>query len=255
MSIDFAALVGLEPADAEKLRVLKPDLLGKQDDAINAFYGRILAFPRFKAMVEAACTRQGIDAGGLVAHINGVQFAHWARVFDGTPSVEFQTVARKIGTVHEKCGVTNDLYVASSAVLLEKFLGVVVEHHLGTGDDASRIKDSLAAVVRMFFLDLSHAISAYDHAAAQTAFRQASEPLLQAFETDVTHDLEAMAGAAQALDATIQSIVDLNKGNMQRCQETVSSIETLTAHLDELGQITRHIENFVKVITDVSRKT
>ena len=255
MSIDFAALIGLEPTDAEKLRALKPDLLGRQDDAINAFYGRILGFPEFKTMIEAACARQGIDAGGLVAHINNVQFAHWARVFEGTPSEEFQAVARKIGTVHEKCGVTNDIHVASSAVLLEKFLGGVVEHHLGAGDDAARIKDSLAAVVRMFFLDLSHAISAYDHAAAQTAFRQASEPLLQAFEHDVAHDLEAMAGAAQALDSTIRSIVDLNKGNMRRCHETVSSIEILTTHLDELGQITRHIENFVQVITDVARKT
>ena len=255
MSINFAALIGLEPTDAEKLRALKPDLLGRQDDAINAFYGRILGFPEFKTMIEAACARQGIDAGGLVAHINNVQFAHWARVFEGTPSEEFQAVARKIGTVHEKCGVTNDIHVASSAVLLEKFLGGVVEHHLGAGEDAARIKDSLAAVVRMFFLDLSHAISAYDHAAAQTAFRQASEPLLQAFEHDVAHDLEAMAGAAQALDSTIRSIVDLNKGNMRRCHETVSSIEILTTHLDELGQITRHIENFVQVITDVARKT
>jgi methyl-accepting chemotaxis protein len=255
MSIDFATLVGLEPTDAEKLRALKPDLLGRQNDAINAFYGRILGFPAFKTMIEEVCARQGIDAGGLVAHINEVQFAHWAQVFEGTPTSDFQEVARKIGTVHEKCGVTNDIHVASSAVLLEKFLGGVVEHHLGAGEDAARIKDSLAAVVRMFFLDLSHAISAYDHAAAQTAFRQASEPLLQAFEHDVAHDLEAMAGAAQALDSTIRSIVDLNKGNMRRCHETVSSIEILTTHLDELGQITRHIENFVQVITDVARKT
>jgi methyl-accepting chemotaxis protein len=42
---------------------------------------------------------------------------------------------------------------------------------------------------------------------------------------------------------------------MQRCRDTVSSIEALTRNLADLAQTTRQIESFVKVITDVSRKT
>lgn len=255
MSIDLAELTGVEPADAARLRALKSDLERRQNDTIDAFYSHILAFPAFRAMIEATCERDRIDAGQLIAHINEVQFAHWQHVFNGTPDEEFKSVARRIGVVHEKCGVTNDIYVASSSVLLEKFLAIAIEHHLGEGEGISELESSLSAIVRMFFLDLSYAISAYDHAAARTAFKQASEPLLKAFEHDVGHDLESMAGAAEALDTTIKNIVDLNRGNIRRCQATVSSIETLTANLDELGQITRHIESFVKVITDVSRKT
>lgn len=254
-SIDLAALVGFDPADTISLQALKPHLAGKQEDVINAFYGRILEFPAFKEMLAATCERDHIDLGQLVAHISAVQFAHWQRFFDGTPDAAFKEFARKIGTVHEKCQLTNDLYVASSAVMLEKFLDLAVEHHVGDVDLASPLKASLGAIVHMFFLDLSQAISAYDNAAARTAFKQVSEPLLNAFEQDVTHDLDSMAGAAEKLDTTIKSIVELNKGNMQRCQDTVSSIETLTVNLNELNQITRHIESFVKVITDVSRKT
>jgi methyl-accepting chemotaxis protein len=255
MSIDLAAVAGIEPADAAKLRALKPDLARRQNDAIAAFYKHILAFPAFRTIIETTCERQRIDVGQLVAHISEVQFAHWQHLFDGTPDEELRNVARKIGTVHETCGLTNDLYVASSTLLLEKLLAIGIEHHLGDSDEASQVKDTLTAIVRMFFLDLSYTISAYDHAAARTAFRQASEPLLNAFEDDVARDLESMVGAAGALDTTIRNIVDLNHGNMRRCHETVSSIETLTANLDELGQITRHIENFVKVIANVSRKT
>lgn len=255
MSIDLAALAGFAPADTASLRALKPDVTGKQDDVINAFYGRILGFPAFKEMLEATCARDNIDLSQLVAHISAVQFAHWQSFFDGTPDEKFLGVARKIGTVHEKCLLTNDVYVASSAVILEKFLALAVEHHLGDSAQAAPLKASLAAIVHMFFLDLSQAISAYDSAAARTAFKQVSEPLLNAFEHDVTQDLDSMAGAAEKLDTTIKSIVELNRGNMQRCQETVSSIGTLTTNLAELSQITRHIESFVKVITDVSRKT
>ncbi len=255
MHIDLITLVGIEPSDAASLRAMKSDMASKQGGIINAFYECILTFPAFTKMLEDTCAQKHISVDQLVEHISTVQFAHWQRFFDGTPDDEFQKDARQIGIVHEKCLLTNDLYVASSAVLLEKFLGLAVEHHLGEDPKSAALKASLGALVRMFFLDLSLAISAYDHAAARTSFRQASEPLLRAFEGEVTQDLESMAGAAAQLDGTIRSVVDLNRGNMQRCQETVSSIETLAGNLDELGRITQHIENFVKVITDVSRKT
>ena len=60
----------------------------------------------------------------------------------------------------------------------------------------------------MFFLDISHAISAYDNATARTAFQHVSEPLLNAFEVDVAGDLKSMAGAAEELNSTIKNIVD-----------------------------------------------
>ncbi|MBN9043246.1 MAG: chemotaxis protein [Rhizobiales bacterium 62-47] len=255
MHIDLTTLVGVEPADAACLHAMKPDMERKQSGIINAFYERILTFPAFKKMLEDTCTDKSISLDQLVGHISSVQFAHWGRFFDGTPDEEFQKGARQIGIVHEKCLLTNDLYVASSAVLLEKFLALATEHHLGEDPRATALKTSLGALVRLFFLDLSLAISAYDHAAARTSFRQASEPLLKAFEGEMTQDLESMSSAAKELDGTIRSVVDLNRGNMQRCQETVLSIETLAGNLDELGRITEHIENFVKVITDVSRKT
>lgn len=255
MDIDLAALTGFSQADTAYLRDLKPSMTGKQDEVINAFYGRILAFPEFKAMIEQTCARDNIDIGQLVAHINSVQFAHWQRFFDGTPDQAFKNLAHKIGIAHEKCLLTSDLYVASSAVILEKFMAVAIEHHLGDDEKAAAVKGSLSAIIHMFFLDLSHAISAYDNAAARTAFKQFSEPLLNAFEHDVAHDLGSMASAAEKLNETIKNIVELNRTNMQRCNDTVSSIETLTSNLTELGQITRHIESFVSVITDVSRKT
>jgi hypothetical protein len=255
MDIDLAALVGLTPADASCLQSLKPRMGDSQDEIINAFYGRILSFPNFKEMIEQTCKREKIDIGQLVAHINDVQFKHWQRFFDGTPDKAFKDFAHKIGTAHEKCLLSSDLYVASSAVILEKFIGLAVDQHLGDPGPAAAIKASLSAIVRMFFLDISHAISAYDNAAARTAFRHVSEPLLNAFEVEVAGDLKSMAGAAEELNSTIKNIVEVNLGNMQRCRDTVSSIETLTKNLADLAQTTRQIESFVKVITDVSRKT
>ena len=255
MDIDLAALVGLTPADAGCLQSLKQHITHGQEDVINAFYGRILSFPPFKEMIEKTCERDKIDLGQLVAHINGVQFKHWQRFFDGTPDKAFKDFAQKIGTAHEKCLLSNDLYVASSAVILEKFLGLAIDQHLGETPQAQTVKASLSAVVRMFFLDISYAISAYDNAAARTAFQQVSEPLLNAFEVEVASDLKSLAGAAEELNGTIKNIVSLNLDNMQRCRDIVSSIETLTRNLAELGETTRQIESFVKVITDVSRKT
>jgi heam-based aerotactic trancducer len=255
MDIDLAALVGLTPADAGSLQALKRQMTGGQDEVINAFYGRILSFPPFKEMIEKTCERDKIDLGQLVAHINDVQFKHWQRFFDGTPDKAFKDFAQKIGIAHEKCLLSNDLYVASSAVILEKFLGLAIDQHLGATPQTETIKASLSAIVRMFFLDISYAISAYDNAAARTAFQQVSEPLLNAFEVEVAGDLKSMAGAAEELNGTIKNIVELNLDNMQRCRDTVSSIETLTKNLADLAQTTRQIESFVKVITDVSRKT
>jgi hypothetical protein len=255
MDIDLATLVGLTPADASFLQSLKPRMTSGQDEVINAFYGRILSFPDFKAMIEQTCEREKIDIEQLVAHINDVQFKHWQRFFDGTPDKAFKDVAQKIGIAHEKCLLSSDLYVASSAVILEKFLGLALDQHLDDTERAATVKASLSAIVRMFFLDISQAISAYDNAAARSAFQQISEPLLNTFEVEVAGDLKSMAGAAEELNDTIKNIVELNLGNMQRCRDTVSSIEALTRNLADLAQTTRQIESFVKVITDVSRKT
>jgi hypothetical protein len=57
----------------------------------------------------------------------------------------------------------------------------------------------------MFFLDISQAISAYDNAAARSAFQQISEPLLNAFEVEVAGDLKSMAGAAEEINDTIKT--------------------------------------------------
>lgn len=255
MDTDLAALVGLTAADARCLQSLKPPMANSQDEIINAFYTRILSFPDLKKMIELTCEREKVDLGQLVAHINNVQFKHWQRFFDGVPDKAFKDFAHKIGTAHEKCLLSSDLYVASSAVILEKFLGIAVDQHLGHAEQAATIKASLSAIVRMFFLDISHAISAYDNAAARTAFQHVSEPLLNAFEIEVAGDLKSMAGAAEELNITIKNIVEVNLGNMQRCRDTVSSIETLTKNLADLAQTTQQIESFVKVITDVSRKT
>lgn len=255
MDVDLVALVGLSAADASCLQSLKPLMAGNQGDVINAFYGRILAFPRFKEMIEKTCEREQLDIGQLVSHINNVQFQHWQRFFSGTPDKAFKDFAQKIGTAHEKCLLSSDLYVASSAVILEKFIGLALGQHLGETTQAKEIMDALSAIVRMFFLDISYAISAYDNAAARTTLRQVSESLLNTFEVDVARGLGSMASAAEELNGTIKSIVDLNLGNMQRCRDTVSSIETLTKNLADLAETTQQIENFVKVITDVSRKT
>lgn len=255
MKIDLAALVGFSPSDTACLHALKPSMAGNQEEIINAFYARILSFPDFKEMIERSCTRDKIDISQLVAHINDVQFKHWQRFFDGTPDEAFRNLAQKIGTAHERCLLTNDLYVASSAVILEKFMGLALEHHLGDAEQVGNLKQSIGAIVHMFFLDLAHAISSYDNAAARTAFNHASEPLLNAFEHEVTRDLGSMASAAKELDGTTRSIVELNKDNLQRCRDTVSNIDALIKILGDLGQITQQIEGFAAVINDVSRKT
>ncbi|WP_298261606.1 globin-coupled sensor protein [Bradyrhizobium sp.] len=255
MGIDLADLVGFSPADTASLRELKPLMAGSQEEVINAFYGRILSFPGFKEMIERICARDKIDVGQLVAHINSIQFKHWQHFFDGTPDEAFTSLARKIGTAHERCLLTNDLYVASSAIILENFLGLAVGHHLADTEQAAKLKKAIGGIIHMFFLDLAHAISGYDKAAAQTAFRQASEPLLNAFEHEVTRDLGSMASAAKELDGTTQSIVELNRDNLQRCRDTIASIKSLIASLGELGQVTQQIEGFAAVINDVARKT
>jgi heam-based aerotactic trancducer len=255
MEIDVAALVGFSPADTACLRELKSSMAAGEQQIIDAFYARILAFPEFRTMIESACARDNIGVPQLVAHINDVQFRHWQHFFEGTPDEAFTSLARKIGAAHERCQLTNDLYVASSAVVLQSFIGRALDHHLDDAGQAAKLNAAVAAIIHMFFIDLAHAISGYDKAAAQTAFRQASEPLLNAFEHDVTRDLGSMASAARELDSTTKSIVELNRDNLRRCRDTISSIEALTKVLDQLGSVTQQIEGFVAVINDVSRKT
>lgn len=255
MTLDLAALAGFSSADTVHLKALKPSMTGRQEDVINAFYERILAFPAFGEMIKKTCERDNIDVGKLVAHINEVQFRHWQSFFDGVPDQAFQDFAHKIGIAHEKCLLSSDLYVASSAVILERFLAIALEHHLGADKQIETVKASLGAVVHMFFLDLSHAIKGYDNAAARTAFREISEPLLNAFEDEIARELASMSLAAQELNETIKNIVQLNQDNVARCRDTRSSIDELTARLADLGQTTRQIEGFVSVISDVARKT
>lgn len=252
LGVDLVSLVGFTEDDTWQLRELKESVTGDQNAIMDDFYRRILAFPFFEEMIGRSCAENNIDTAQLVAHISSVEFRHWQRFFDGTPDAEFRELSRKIGLAHEKCLLTNDLYVASSAILLENFLSRVVTHHLGEGDSANRLGASLTSVVRMFFLDLCYAISAYDTAASRTQVRQISEPLLNTFEDDV---LKAMGSAAEELNDAIRTVATLNDDNLQRCRDTVSSIDALTRKLAELGEITKEIESFVGVITEVSRKT
>jgi len=50
-----------------------------------------------------------------------------------------------------------------------------------------------------------------------------------------------MASAAEKLNETIKNIVELNRTNMQRCNDTVSSIETLTSNLTTPGAVVRAV--------------
>lgn len=252
MTVDLISLIGFTENDTRQLRELKASITGDQAAIMDNFYGRILSFPFFQDMIGKSCARNNIDAAQLVAHINGIQFKHWQRFFDGTPDAEFRELSQKIGLAHEKCLLTNDLYVASSAILLENFLTRIATQHLGEGEQATRLSAAMNSVVRMFFLDLCYAISAYDSAASRTQIREISEPLLNTFEDDV---LKAMGSAAEELNETVKTVASLNDDNLQRCRETVSSINVLTQKLTELGEITRQIESFVSVITEVSRKT
>lgn len=255
MQVHLTDLVGFAASDAARLQNLKPFLISRQESVIDAFYDHILSFPFFKEMIETSCAQNDIDVAQLVSHISATQFAHWERVFDGRTDDAFKASAQKIGVAHERCGLTSDLYVASSTILLEKFAGLILDHHFGDDERIETAKCSLGAMIRTFFLDLSYTISAYDNAAAKTAFRQVSTQLLDTFEHEVASELQSMASAAEELNATIKSSVELNRDNIRHCHDTVSNIEGLARILTELGAITRQVEGFAHVINEVSRKT
>jgi len=253
--LDLAKLAGFGMSDAKRLRELKLFLTSHQQNIMSSFHERVLSFPFFVDMLETSCGRDKISVTQLIDHISTTQFQHWEKFFGGIADKAFEESARKIGVAHARCALTSDLHVASSAVLLENFIELILEYHLDDDARLESIKSSASAMIRLFFLDLSYAISAYDTAAAGDIFRQLSERLLNTFEQEVASDLQAMSTAAEELDATIKKNVELNKDNTLRCHDTVSNIEDLAKALADLSSITRHVENFVRVIREVSHKT
>lgn len=249
----IAELVNLTKDDSIRIQECGEIILPRMEDMISAFYDRVLALPAMLKMVEETCGNKGISADQLVAHINQAQFRQWELFFQGDASKEFTETADKIGKAHERCGLTSDLYVASSSIILETMIGLVIDAYADEPD--SKLKSSIHALIRMFLLELAHSIKSYDNAAHARATQDAMLSVIEDFDREVGEKLASISSSSEELSASAGTAQTTAKNNANVCSETSEQIESLTGKVGEMQTIVSELNSFVAVIEDVSKKT
>lgn len=93
----------------------------------------------------------------------GAMERHWERLLDGKLDDQYAAAARRIGLVHAKIGLEPRHYIAAYAHVLAAMTGAIMRDAVGPvlPGRAREAEARMAAVVRLFMLDVEMAITAY----------------------------------------------------------------------------------------------
>lgn len=140
----------LFPLSAEEQDLLK-SLKSKLDlgEIINSFYDKYT-----KHEVTAP-----FFAGQDISSLKSAQGAHWAEMMEHADSADVAQKSIAIGQIHEKIGLTPDIYLAGYSHVFEELLdkGIDTLGLLGRG----KRKTLIRAVTRLLMRDVAASLQAY----------------------------------------------------------------------------------------------
>lgn len=156
------------------------------------------------------------------------QVAHWARLVQEGASPAVLEKTRVIGSIHEKIGVTPEIYLAGYAFVFEELLDQAIAS-LGF-QGAKKRKAVIGAYARLLMMDIASSLSAYlersNDTTVQGKLQEAAENVIQdtvdvsmtmnrvfidalktnQIATEVDHQVNSISAAIEEMSATVGTI-------------------------------------------------
>jgi methyl-accepting chemotaxis protein len=151
--------IGIDASVMARMKALKPVLMSALPAALQAFYDRLLAQPKMKAMFTSPA---------MVDHARERQHAHWDLISDGIYDEDkyFKAVTH-VGQVHARLGLEPSWYIGGYACITQHLVAAVVMAHAPKRrfwqkryNCEAAIAD-LGALTKAIFLDMDLVISNY----------------------------------------------------------------------------------------------
>ncbi|MBI3608268.1 MAG: EAL domain-containing protein [Nitrospirae bacterium] len=140
--------------DAARLRELGARLRGAFTRFIDAFYDRLLAF-------EA--TRPHLADDATVARLKRLHTEYFERLVSGTYDQAYVRNRIQVGVSHHRIGLEPKWYLGAYSQYLTGLLPTIIE----TGHDSRHTIETLSALIKIVFLDISLALDTYIEADRQ----------------------------------------------------------------------------------------
>ena len=149
--------IGLDKKARQKLRDLRPFLIGAVPSALAAFYEKVKATPGM---------RQLFGDERRMAAAGEQQARHWAVITDANYTDEYANAVKKIGQTHARIGLEPRWYIGGYALVIERLIHSVVKEQwpnllrMSKGGSEG-MAELVSALVKAALLDMDLAISVY----------------------------------------------------------------------------------------------
>jgi methyl-accepting chemotaxis protein len=175
--------MNLNAAALSRLQELKSIVMAVLPAGLELFYQKVRSVPdtaKFFANEE------------MVRHAKGKQHGHWDFITNGKLDASYVTAVTHVGQIHAKIGLEPRWYIPGYALVLEHLMNAVLDERWQKsrfsrgGVPLQQVKEELAALMKVTFLDMEMSVSVY---------HDASEKARMAAETEAKESAEAVVGA------------------------------------------------------------
>ncbi len=148
------AFIGLDADALTAVKAARRAIDKTMPGALDSLYGLINEEPEASGKFESR---------DVQTRARGAMERHWERLLDGKLDAQYAATARRIGLVHAKIGLEPRHYIAAYAHVLAAMTGAIMRDAVGPvlPGRARAAESRMAAVVRLFMLDVEMAITAY----------------------------------------------------------------------------------------------
>jgi methyl-accepting chemotaxis protein len=153
--LDF---IGIDATVMARLRELKPALMAALPRAMEAFYDKVLAQPKMKAMFTSAA---------MAGRARERQEAHWDLISDAQFDETYAKAVSHVGQVHAKLGLEPSWYIGGYACIAEHLVAAVVAarwpkaRFWQKSSNCQAAVADITALTKAIFLDMDLVISMY----------------------------------------------------------------------------------------------
>jgi methyl-accepting chemotaxis protein len=247
--------IGIDASAMARMKALKPVLMAALPAALQAFYDKLFAQPKLKAMFTSSA---------MVDHARERQHAHWDLISDGVYDGEkyFKAVTH-VGQVHARLGLEPSWYIGGYACIAQHLFAAVVMAHAPKRRfwekrlNCEAMIADLGALTKAVFLDMDLVISNY-LASLREALDRAEAQKTASSETVTTALGEALRALANG-DLTHRIGQDMPAEYARLREDYHAAMLTLQGVLSSITSSTEAVRSGASEITqasdDLSRRT
>ncbi|MEB3701614.1 GCSs-MCP-PilZ domain protein [Candidatus Bealeia paramacronuclearis] len=214
-------------------KVLEPKLQG----ILSAFYDHMLSWPT---------TKDIIGNPSNVDRLKKAQHSHWRTLFDGKFDDKFFDEGQRIGTAHDKIGLTPVWYIGGYVFILTKINDIAIEFYK---KDQKKLAGILSATQKAILLDMEVAISVFLRKGQDAQLQKEMLQLANALDTEIQTSVlgvtkraielnsiaKSMSVSAEKVSSRTNVVTQAAEGTTQNVQTVASATEELAASSQEIG--------------------